>query len=444
MKIVRLEAANVKRLRAVTIEPDPGGALVVIAGKNAQGKTSVLDSIAYALGGKKLVCEEPIRSGVDRAKVVVDLGELVVTRTWHRERGSELEVRSAESGNKMQSPQAVLDLLRGRISFDPLEFVRQGPKERLETLRKLVGLDFTEHEARRKTLYDDRTESGRHLRAAQARLDALPEKHAGVPVEEVSVVELSMKLEATLRECSAVDQAEEIARRMRTEATSAQQLRDRLGGEIETLKERHMREFAELQARQAKEQQRAIAEHENAITAAQRTDAHARAHEEEAVKRTRPDPDPIRAQIERASALNAKVRQNAERGRVEMERDAVKADVDRMTLDIDALDAAKAEQIQAAKFPVPGLSLDDHGVRLNGQPFEQASSAEQLRVSVAMGAALNPTLRVLLVREGSVLDDDSMKILAEMAAATDMQCWVERVGGGEDGAVVIHDGEVAG
>src|SRR5258706_15795265 len=84
MKIVKLVAENVKRLHAVTIEPD--GALVTVGGKNGAGKSSVLDSIAWALGGEKLVPPEPIRSGESEAKIVVDLGDLVVTRRFKRER----------------------------------------------------------------------------------------------------------------------------------------------------------------------------------------------------------------------------------------------------------------------------------------------------------------------------------------------------------------------
>lgn len=52
MKINRLEIENVKRVKAVKLEPSQNG-LTIIGGNNNQGKTSILDAIAWALGGDK-------------------------------------------------------------------------------------------------------------------------------------------------------------------------------------------------------------------------------------------------------------------------------------------------------------------------------------------------------------------------------------------------------
>jgi hypothetical protein len=106
------------------------------------------------------------------------------------------------------------------------------------------------------------------------------------------------------------------------------------------------------------------------------------------------------------------------------------------------VDAGKTEKLAAAKFPVDGLSFDETGVTFGGLPFEQASSAEQLRISVAIGIALNPKLKVLLIRDGSLLDADSLKLVAEMAADSDAQVWVERVDDTRKVGVVIEDGSV--
>lgn len=78
MKIVKLQAENVKRLRAVEITPN--GDVVYISGRNGQGKTSVLDSIWYALkGGDALKgVDKPIREGEKTAMVSLDLGDLIV------------------------------------------------------------------------------------------------------------------------------------------------------------------------------------------------------------------------------------------------------------------------------------------------------------------------------------------------------------------------------
>jgi hypothetical protein len=107
-------------------------------------------------------------------------------------------------------------------------------------------------------------------------------------------------------------------------------------------------------------------------------------------------------------------------------------------------DKDKAGRLADTKMPIEGLGLDENGVTFDGIPFEQCGDAEQLRISVAMGLALNPKLKVLLIRDGSLLDENSLKLLAEQAAAADAQVWIERVGDKDKCAVIIEDGCVKG
>ena len=115
-----------------------------------------------------------------------------------------------------------------------------------------------------------------------------------------------------------------------------------------------------------------------------------------------------------------------------------------LTKQLELLDEEKRTLIAGAKFPVDGMGFGDEGITLNGLPLEQASSAEQLRASFAMCAALNPELRVALIRDGSLLDDDSFALIEEMALADDMQVWVEVVGKAGECSVLIEDGEASG
>ncbi len=125
MKIIGLQAERIKRIVAVDIKPN--GNLVQITGKNAQGKTSVLDSIWWALGGLANVQGRPIKDGENNAFIKLDLGEIVVTRKFKKvgenEFTSTLSVETAE-GTNVSSPQKVLDELLGELSFNPLEFAR--------------------------------------------------------------------------------------------------------------------------------------------------------------------------------------------------------------------------------------------------------------------------------------------------------------------------------
>jgi len=150
----------------------------------------------------------------------------------------------------------------------------------------------------------------------------------------------------------------------------------------------------------------------------------------------------IRARISEADALAAKVRDNEARAAADAEAARLKAQSDALTAKILALDGERRARIAACAFPVPGLSLGDQGLTLDGLPFEQASSAQRLRVALALAA--NPKLRVVLIRDGSLLDSDSLALIGEMAAADDAQLWVEVVEDEPSGRAAIHivDGEV--
>ena len=418
LRIVKLEIAQVKRLTAVEITPD--GSLVVVGGKNGAGKTSVLDSIAMALGGKDLVPELPLRRGAEHGHVEVDLGDLVVRRTFTEGGGGTLSVRNAE-GAAYRSPQAILDRLVGTLSFDPLAFARLSPKEQRNVLQDLVGLDFTELDARRGGAYDERTGLNRQVKQLEAQLVAMPED-PDAPAEPVSVEALVRDLEAAQ---ALARTAEEIERQRSARLQDAQRWIDNvraLDEQIEGLQ--HKRDAARAGAEDAtRDVNRLTIEGASAALEV-------------------PNEAPIRERIAAAEGINAKVRANAARADLAGTLAATKRKAESYTASIEALEAEKAQALAGAAFPVPGLSFDESGVLLEGIPFGQASSAEQLRVSVAMRLAANPQLRVLLIRDGSLLDDESLALVAKMAAEAEAQVWMERVGEGAECSVVIEDGAV--
>lgn len=191
MKIIQFTAENIKKLKAVSIRPD--GTLVLVTGANAQGKSSVLDAIFMALGGSKAIPSQPVRHGMEKAYVKLDLGELIVTRKFTANGGTSLTVEAA-NGSKFPSPQSMLDGLLGALAFDPLEFSRMAPKQQLETLRGLVKLDvdIDALDVETKKLYDQRTIINRDVKSLQSRQPAMP-AHPWAE-EEVSVGKLVSEL----------------------------------------------------------------------------------------------------------------------------------------------------------------------------------------------------------------------------------------------------------
>jgi DNA repair exonuclease SbcCD ATPase subunit len=422
MRIIKLESQNVKRLTAVEITPE--GNMVVIGGRNGQGKTSVLDSITYALAGTRAICDEPIHRGESKAKIVCTLDDLVVTRTFSQKGGGQLTVTSPDHSAKYSSPQKMLDKLVGKLTFDPLAFCQMKPLDQLEALRALVGIDFGDLDTKRKALYEQRAEAGRDVKGRQTQIEAMP-FHEDTADKEVSVSELAEQLTEISRFKAAQD----------AKARKIGDYKDDLkwsDAKVADCEERVKRAEAALaEAKQVLQSQKETRDKVAAETAA--------LPKPEAKK----DDAPIRVAISTIEQDNAKVRDNKARAAMEKQFKEAKATYDSLTLEIEAIDKEKAERLQKTKFPVDGLSLTDDGVLMNGLPFDQASSAEQLRISVGMGIAMNPELKVLLIRDGSLLDEDSLKMVAQMAEANDAQVWLEKVTStGEGCSVVIEDGQV--
>lgn len=409
--VINLVAENYKRIKAVDITPDPNSSTVTIAGRNAQGKSSVIDAIWAALAGtaatKGTATTRPIRDGEDTARVTVDLGNIIVTRTWEGDKTA-LKVESRE-GARFGSPQKMLDELIGRLSFDPLAFASLAPKVQQAELLQLVELPFDPATlaSQRKAAFDDRTDVGRVVKQLQGQLAGFPEIADGVPDEPVSVAALVAELDkARELEVSIEVANDEIATARNIVAET-----DREIAELRDKKNRWLEKLADVKARL------------NALP-------------------DRIDIQPIRAQIDGAEAINDAVRQKHQRQEVIDLLDAEKSKRDALTDKIAELDKTKTDGLAAATFPIDGLGFDDEGVTYRGVPFAQSSAAERLRVSVAMAMAMNPKIRVIRITDGSLLDSENLALIEEMAAAEGFQVWIERVDETGKVGVIIEDGEV--
>lgn len=432
MKIIKLEAENVKRLRAVEITPT--GAVVMLTGRNEQGKSSVLDAIWWALGGTAHVQGEPIRRGQKKARVKLDLGELTVERRFTSS-GSTLVVENAK-GEEQRSPQALLDALVGALSFDPLAFMRKGEREQHEILRALlaVGIDWQASVDAERAAYDERTELNREVKGFEGRLAAIPLE------EKLPALELEAAMAAVTKaaEDNAAAERELSRRRIETEKWT------RLLEEAEGI-EREAREKDEEAARLVNEAEanRQMA----AFKRKQSTDIDAAIKKLPSVHKR--DVAALQQRVTEQQALERRHEKQADRAELAAQLASAEKKARKLTQAIEDHQGERAEALAAAKMPVDGLSLSADGVLYQGLPFDQASDAAQLRVSTAIAMALNPKLRVLRIREGSVLDADNLAVLAEMAAANDFQVWLEVVGTAdgkvgvviEDGAVAAVDGE---
>lgn len=416
LKIIELRAENFKRLKAVEIKPD--GSLVIIHGKNAAGKSSVLDAIWAAVGGKKAVPPKPIREGEDNCEIHLDLGDYIVTRVF-TENHTYLTVKNAD-GAKISNPQALLDSMIASIAFDPLEFSRMSPKEQAANLALVAKVDFDELNEQKAAAYDTRTDVNREVKRLTSVVAEMKASDSDIaskePLEEVPVDELILELECArnqhlgfhtdkrkleelkkslIEKSKELVIAKDLVSRLEREIIEGQEIWDTIQEDLNGREKK----LADMQAIQQKiSEADSIKEHNRAVKDYKHT-------RHEHYKKCR--------------------------------------EADSLTDQIQEIDKKKTELVAAADLPVSDLTFDESGVFYHGVPFEQCSGSEQLKVSTAIAVGFNPKLRVIRINDGSLLDKENLAVLEEIAKAQDFQIWIERVDEGADGAgILIEDGQV--
>jgi AAA domain-containing protein len=429
MKIISLQAENFKKLHAIEITPD--GNFVQITGRNGQGKTSTLDAIWVALAGTTAAPSQPIRKGAERATIRLDLGEIVVTRVFHVGKDNtyttQLTVESAE-GARFPSPQKMLDSLLGALSFDPLAFARMDAKEQFDELRKFVpDVDFDAIDRANKGDYEKRTDVNRRLKETKASAENI-KLTISQPVTKIDESALVQEMMDAGQHNADIEK-----RKAGREAVTNRIADDQLQVAA------YMEQVTEWKAM--------ISDLEEKISA---TSEKVTANKAK-LAAAPPLPEPIETAAI-AGKLNTARENNAKHTRWEADvkkyndLDGVVKKLSNesavLTRQIDDRTNDKSAKIAAAKLPIDGISFGDGSVLLNDLPFDQASDAEKLRTSVAIAMASNKKLPVVLIRDGSLLDEDGLRLVSEMADARGAQVWIERVSSADNVGVVIEDGYV--
>lgn len=423
MNIINFQAENIKKLIAVNITPE--GNVVYISGPNENGKTSVLDSIWWALDGLANIQGKPIREGQNEARIRLELGkdkvkEIVATRTFKAKADggytSKISVENAE-GAPFPSPQAMLDELLGQLTFDPLAFARMKPKEQFDALRRFVpDVDFEGIESANKADYEKRKELNRKAKETKtlAMSVTIPEDLPAAPIDDKQLVD---DLEKAMKHNSDIELRQSNRKRMRQDVEAKRKEAESVRSQIQ-----HLEECLAGILKIADDMEEKLAK-APALPAAI-------------------DVSEIKKQMEDSKAINAAISARHEKEEhLELSKGyAVEADA--LSEAMERREQDKLDKIAAANIPVKDMSFGDGEILKKGLPFNQASDAEQLRDSIAIAMALNPKLRVIRVRDGSLMDSKSLKIVEEMAAKNDYQVWVERVD--ETGKVgfVLEDGHI--
>ena len=404
VKITSFEAENVKRVKAVTIIPAADG-LTVIGGRNAQGKTSVLDAIAWALGGDKFRPGHPQRDGSvlpPRLRVLLSNG-LVVER---RGKNSELYITDP-SGRK--AGQTLLNSFVEQLALDLPKFMAASGREKAQTLLRIIGLgeQVEELERRGKTLYNERLALGR-IADQKAKFAKDMTFYPNVPEEPLSAAEL-------------IAQQQDILAR-NGENQRKRQRRDELKRTLDTAEA----QLAELTRRceQLREDYR-IASTDAADLLDQSTAE-------------------LEENIRTIEQTNAKVRANLDKARAEADAQKLADEYAALTAQIEDVQREKLALLNGADMPLPGLSVTDGELTYNGQPWDCMSSSEQLIAATSIVRRLNPECGFVLLDRLEAMDTDMLAAFGRWLEGEGLQAIATRVSTGGECQIIIEDGEVAG
>ena len=483
MQIVKLTTKNFKALRLLEI--DDAGSVVTLSGDNGSGKSSVLQAIGAALGGKAYQPERPVHGDADRGEVSILLDDGTRIGLTVRPDGARSLTVIGADGVKIAEPQKWLDRQLGAMAFDPLAFAQQKPKDQAEQLRKVIGLDLTEIDRKIAALEVERLGLGRDKDRADGAAKILP-RYADAPAAPLDLVPLHMAAQsreaavsrrADLAERAAAADAEadacdadvaDLDRRMSRRATveaerviKAHADLDSEANELQRQREELARQLAAVDAKIA-----SIAERKAAAAGRVKAELDAAAEELQS-RRTKtavraaglraqaagyrsdaasvevPDTDELQAKIAAATEANRKVAANATATAADRAATAAMDAWQMCQREIEDLRRQRLATIRACAMPIEGLGFDNDGlVTFNGRPLTDASHAQQVITGMAIALAGNPQLRIVLMDEANSLDRKSLALVCAKAVEMHAQVWMARIEGG-DGAIMIEDGERA-
>lgn len=407
MKIARLEIENVKRIRAVRIEPSQNG-LTIIGGENNQGKTSVLDSIAWALGGEKYRPSESKRKGSaipPNLHLVMDNG-LVVER---KGKNSDLKVTDP-TGKK--GGQQLLNEFVEQLALDLPKFMEASGKEKADTLLQIIGVGdrLLKLEETEKEKYNERLAIGR-IADQKEKFAREQEYFPDAPDEPVSAADL-------------IKQQQEILARNGENQKKRERV-DQIGVELTATHAQVMDLKQRLNELEGKE--RKLAED---LDVAQKSAADLEDESTEELERN----------IANVDEINRKVRANLDKIKAEDDAKQYREQYNKLTGEIEETRKAKTDLLNGAELPLPELSIADGELTYKGQKWDNMSGSDRLKVSTAIVRKLNPKCGFVLLDKLEQMDLVNLKEFGAWLEAEGLQAIATRVSTGDECSIIITDG----
>lgn len=416
VKITALEAENVKRIKAVAFTPSPTG-LTLVGGNNNQGKTSVLDALAWALGGERFRPDAAQRDGaVAPAHLKVTLSNGVIV-----ERKGKNASLTVTDPTGRRSGQQLLNAFVEPLALDLPRFMESTDKEKADILLRIIGVgsELQVKDLEIKGLYDKRTFTGQL--AAQKKhfaegLISYPE----APDEPVSASDLIRQQQDILARNGE-------NQRKRRQAQELTRKRDEAMAEMQRLDER----IAELTARREEVSKKHTALFVQAMEASKSAE---QLQDESTAE--------LEASIRDIEETNRKVRANLEKSRAEDEAAQYASEYDRLTESIQQKRADRMALLNGADLPLPGLSVEDGVLTYKGKHWRDMSGSDQLRVAAAIVRRLNPDCGFVLLDKLEQMDMTTLQEFSAWLEAEGLQAIATRVSTGSECQIIIEDGMV--
>lgn len=411
IKINKLEIENVKRVKAVKIEPTPAG-LTIVGGKNNQGKTSVLDAIAWALGGNKYKPSEPAREGsaVPPYLHIVLSNGLIVER---KGKNSDLKVLDP---NGRKGGQQLLDSFVEELAIDLPKFMNSTSKEKANTLLRIIGVGDQLHELEQKEqeIYNRRRAIGQ-IADQKAKFAKEQPYFPDAPKEPISASDL-------------IQQQQEILARNGENQRKRQRVQ-----QIQAAFDEQGREVARLTAMLNAAQEK-YAELQQDLAIAQK----------DALDLIDESTAELEENIRQIDEINRKVRANLDKDKAEEDAREYSQQYDKLTVEIEEVRKQKTELLTNANLPLPGLSVEDGELVYNGQRWDNMSGSDQLKVSTAIVRKLKPQCGFILLDKLEQMDMDTLRDFGAWLEQEGLQAIATRVSTGEECSIIIEDGYVSG
>lgn len=407
MKINKLEIENVKRVKAVKAEFTPNG-LTVIGGNNNQGKTSILDAIAWALGGNKYKPSQAQRQGSVtplHLHVVMNNG-LIVERS-----GKNSTLKVIDPNGKKGGQQLLNDFVE-ELAINLPKFMESTSKEKANTLLQIIGVGpkLQELEMKEGELYNERRTIGQ-IADQKKKFAEEQTYYPDAPHELVPVNEL-------------IKQQQDILARN----GENQRKRDNL----KSLKEQHTfqaRKVSQLMEELEKEQAK-LDELTEDVNVAKKSVLELKDESTEELERNLAEID----------ELNRKVRANLDKDKAEEDANQYKDKYQELTRDIEAVRKEKSDLLNSADLPLPELSVDNGELIYKGQKWDNMSGSDQLKVSTAIVRKLKPNCGFILLDKLEQMDMQTLEEFNHWLEQEQLQGIATRVSTGDECSIIIEDG----